>query len=57
MSIQAGLINDYGCFNLHQGRLSDIEVNIYLGGGNIIYDNVDYNWSIEASNLLYENFL
>lgn len=57
MSIQAGLINDYGCFNLHQNKLSDIEVSIYLGGGNIIYDNVDYNWSIEASNLLYENFL
>ncbi len=57
MSIQAGLINDYGCFNLYKEKLSDIDVAIYLGGGNITYDNVDYNWSIEASNLLYENFL
>jgi hypothetical protein len=51
MSIQAGLANDYGCFNLNSNDLENIKVKVYLGGGNINYDDTEYSWSIEAQEI------
>jgi hypothetical protein len=57
MSIQAGLANDYGCFNLNHNDLQNIKVNIYLGGGSISYDDTEYSWSGEAQEINQQSFI
>jgi hypothetical protein len=57
MSIQAGLANDYGCFNLNNSDLRNIDVNVYLGGGSISYDDTEYSWSGEAQEINQQSFI
>lgn len=47
MYIQAGLQNDYGCFNLLKNNLDVLDYEIYLGEANIEHSDSDLEYSIE----------
>ena len=47
MYIQAGLQNDYGCFNLLKDNLGVLDYEIYLGEANIEHSDSDLEYSIE----------
>lgn len=48
MYIQAGLQNDYGCFNLLKDNLGALDYEIYLGEANIEHSDSDLEYSVET---------
>lgn len=48
MYIQAGLQDDYGCFNLLQENLNALDYEIYLGEANIEHSDSDLEYSVET---------
>lgn len=60
MYVRAGLQENYGCFNLYKGTLQDINLDIYLSTGKILYslkkDN-QYQFSDKETNVTDPEYL
>ena len=60
MYVKAGLQEDYGCFNLFKDRLSDINLEVYLSTGKILYSldgDYQYQFSDKEMNVTDPAFL
>ena len=60
MYVKAGLQENYGCFNLYNNKLSEIDLDIYLSTGKILYSftgDGQYQFSDKETNVTDPEFL